>query len=124
MRGIRGKSLITAEPELTQSANAMRVAEGGAEFVNILQINDTEQALAQLRQAGYQVIFTSTDKQAKSMNKLMRMKKAVFVLSESDVSGFAQNGDEVVNLSFANPLKTGLNVAVTAGVLLAARATR
>lgn len=118
------KALITAEPELTQSANAMRVAEGGAEFVNILQINDTEQALAQLRQAGYQVIFTSTDKQAKSMNKLMRMKKAVFVLSESDVSGFAQNGDEVVNLSFANPLKTGLNVAVTAGVLLAARATR
>lgn len=114
------KALITAEPELTQSANAMRVAEGGAEFVNILQVNDTQQALTQLRQAGYQVICTTVDKQAKNLNKLPRAKKAAIALSESDVSGFAQNGDEVVNLSFNNPLKTGLNVAVTAGVLLAA----
>ena len=116
------KALVSAEPELIQSANAMRVAEGGAEFVNILQTNDTEQALSQLRQASYQVIYTSTDKRAKSLNKLLWTKKVVFVLSESDASGFAQNGDEVVNLSIANPLKTGLNVAVTAGVLLASRA--
>lgn len=114
------KSIVTDEPDLFNSAAAMRVAEGGAEYVRILQSDDIRHALAQLREAGYQIVHTSIDKQATSFANVRLTNKTVFVLSESSTSALRDKNDTVVNLSFVNPLhKNGLNVAVQAGVLLA-----
>lgn len=114
------KGIVIEEPELLNSAAAMRVAEGGAEYVRALQTDDIRHALRQLRVAGYQIVHTTLDKQAQSFAKVRLEKKTVFVLSESATSALAEKGDIVTNLSFANPLsKNGLNVAVQAGVLLA-----
>lgn len=113
------KGVIIDEPELLHSANAMRVAEGGMEYVHILQAIDAKTALHQLRQAGYQILHTSTNKQTQGLPKVRLENKVVLVLSESSTSHLTENGDDIVNLSFANPLKTGLNVAVQAGILLA-----
>ena len=114
------KSIVIDDPELLQSAAAMRVAEGGAEYVRALQTNDISHALRQLRTAGYQIVHTTTDKQAIGFAKVRLENKAVFVLSESPIASLAEKDDIVTNLSFANLLnKNGLNVAVQAGVLLA-----
>ncbi|AAU36855.1 tRNA/rRNA methyltransferase [[Mannheimia] succiniciproducens] len=113
------KGVIVDNAELLNSAAAMRVAEGGMEYIHQLQTESPDDALAKLRKAGYQVVHTTTNKQAKGVHKLQLAKKVVFVLTESENPALVQSGDEVINLSFANPLKTGLNVAVAAGVLLA-----
>ena len=93
---------------------------GDDEYVRALQTNDISHALRQLRTAGYQIVHTTTDKQAISFAKVRLENKAVFVLSESPIASLAEKDDIVTNLSFANLLnKNGLNVAVQAGVLLA-----
>ncbi|MFZ7142749.1 TrmH family RNA methyltransferase [Avibacterium avium] len=113
------KGLVLSEADLLNSAAAMRVAEGGAEYVHTLLVDSSEQALEKLREKGYQIVHLSQSKQAKPFAQLKLNDKVVFVLSESAGENLAKNHDEVVNLSLANPLKAGLNVAVAAGVLLA-----
>lgn len=115
--GVSG--VIVSDPEQLNATAAVRVAEGGMEHIHPLLTPSSEKALEKLRQAGYQIVHLSLRKQAKPVAKLNLSDKVVFVLSESAVENLAKNEDEVVNLSLANPLKTGLNVAVATGVLLA-----
>ena len=70
-----------------------------------------------LKQAGYQLIRASLSKQAIALNKLELQDKVAIVLSENTIKDL---DPEVTNvaLSTTNPLATGLNVAVTACVLL------
>ncbi|HBO39284.1 MAG TPA: rRNA methyltransferase [Pasteurellaceae bacterium] len=112
------KGVITETPELINSSAAMRVAEGGMEYIHTLQTDYADNALTQLRQAGYQIIHTTTDKQAKRFNKTQLKNKVVFVLSEGSSEALVQAEDELVSLSLINPLKNGLNIAVRAGILL------
>ena len=56
-------------------------------------------------------------KQAKSLAQTTLNAKVVFVLSEV-MSQELSEQDTSVQLSFANPLNSGLNIAVNAGVLL------
>ncbi|TDQ56514.1 TrmH RNA methyltransferase [Mesocricetibacter intestinalis] len=114
------KAIVLEDHELLNSAAAMRVAEGGMEYVHGLQTESTPEALRQLRQAGYQIVFPTTDKRATAVDSASLAAKTVLVLSEQDRLVLAEEGDKVLNLSFANPLPgNGLNVAVQAGVLLA-----
>lgn len=112
------KGIVLSEPDLLNSAAAVRVAEGGMEHIHTLLSENTEHALNKLRQANYQIIHLSQNKQAIPFTKLDLADKVVFVLSENTVEHLAQGNDVVTNLSFSNPLKTGLNVAVATGVLL------
>ncbi|WP_439291125.1 TrmH family RNA methyltransferase [Lonepinella koalarum] len=109
------KGIVTSQPDMLLNANTARVAEGGLEYVHILQSHDDETALQQLRQAGYQIVHISHEKQVQSINSLQLQDKVVFVLA----NGWATKEDAKVNLSLANPLKSGLNVAIATGVLLA-----
>ncbi|WP_455648374.1 TrmH family RNA methyltransferase [Lonepinella koalarum] len=109
------KGIVTSQPDMLLNANTARVAEGGLEYVHILQSHDGETALQQLRQAGYQIVHISHEKQVQSINSLQLQDKVVFVLA----NGWATKEDAKVNLSLANPLKSGLNVAIATGVLLA-----
>lgn len=110
------KHVVSSEPELLNSPNAFRVAEGGMEYVHSLQVEAMDMALSQLRKAGYQIIHISNEKNVPSISSVKLQDKVVFVLAHDD---FADKNDHVVNLSLANPLKSGLNVAVAAGILLA-----
>lgn len=53
--------LLPAGSTLGLSGAAARVAEGGAEAVPLVQLPDTAQAMAQLRQAGFAVAATLVD---------------------------------------------------------------
>ncbi|MBN6077790.1 tRNA/rRNA methyltransferase [Aggregatibacter actinomycetemcomitans] len=113
------KNIVVEDAESLNSAATLRVAEGGAEYVRVLETDDTRNALAQLRHAGYQIIHVSSDKNALLLDKVRLKNKTVFVLSEGSTDTLANKADEQVRLSFGNPLKNGLNVSVNAGILLA-----
>lgn len=117
-----GLRAVVVEQVLANNLNssaAMRVAEGGMEYVRILEIDYADNGLTQLRNAGYQIVHLTTNKQAKSLSKLKFASKVVFVVNEQGNSVLSQEGDEEVVLSLSNPLKAQLNVAVATGVLLA-----
>ncbi|WP_109079101.1 tRNA/rRNA methyltransferase [Aggregatibacter kilianii] len=113
------KNIIVEDAESLNSAVTLRVAEGGAEYVRVLETDDTRNALAQLRQAGYQIVHVCHDKNAGALDKVRLKNKTVFVLSEGSTEALAEKTDEQVRLSFDSPLKNGLNVSVNAGILLA-----
>lgn len=113
------KGIVVDDPEVLNSAAAMRVAEGGMEYIRPLQTPQIEHALQQLRQAGYQIVHLTNSKQGKEWQKVRLENKVVFVLGETSTEHLVQGEDVTVNLSYSNPLKNGLNVAVATGVLLA-----
>ncbi|WP_040976812.1 TrmH family RNA methyltransferase [Necropsobacter massiliensis] len=113
------KSVVTADPDALNAASAVRVAEGGMEYIHPLQTDSTESALSLLRQAGYQVICPTCAKRGKSAAALPLADKVVFLLSDGGAEQLLQEKDDILNLSRTNPLKSGLNVAVVAGIVLA-----
>lgn len=113
------KGIVTDNPDLLHSAAAARVAEGGLEFIRGLETKHKQIALQQLRQAGYQIISLTRQKQAKPLAGVKLADKVVFVLSEIVPSEIEYPEDTNLQLSTANPLNSGLNVAVNTGVLLA-----
>ena len=112
------KGIITENVDSLNSSAAARVAEGGLEFVRALETKNKHIALVQLRQAGYQIVHLTRHKQAPSLTKIKLAEKVVFVLSEIVASDVAYAEDTTIQLSFSNPLNSGLNVAVNAGILL------
>lgn len=112
------KGVIVERAEMLYSSAAARVAEGGLEFVHSLETKHKHIALEQLRKAGYQIVHLTRQKQAKALTKVTLQSKVVFVLSEITPLEIAFPQDTNVQLSFSNPLNSGLNVAVSAGVLL------
>ena len=89
--------------------------------MDVVQTLDTQHkqiALQQLRQAGYHIVHLTRHKQAPSLSKVKLAKKVVFVLSEVVSNHIEYSEDTTVQLSVNNPLSSGLNVAVNAGVLL------
>ncbi|MGX2949334.1 TrmH family RNA methyltransferase [Ursidibacter sp. B-7004-1] len=113
------KGIIVEQNDILNSSNAARVAEGGLEFVHSLETKHKQIALAQLRNAGYQIVHLTRQKQAKALAKTTLNEKIVFVLSEVVANDVEYPEDTNVQLSFANPLNSGLNVAVNTGILLA-----
>ena len=113
------KNVVTNQVEQLYAPAAMRVAEGGMEHNRILETESTEIALEALRKAGYQIIHVSTNKQGVALEQLKFAEKVVLVLSESSTDDIREKQDVNVRLSLSNPLKTGLNIAVNTGVLLA-----
>lgn len=113
------KNIVADNVENLYSAASMRVAEGGAEYVRVLEADYADTALAQLRQAGYQIVHVSHNKQGDSLDKVRLKNKVVFVLSEGSTESLTEKQDTQVRLTLASPIKNGLNIAVNSGVLLA-----
>lgn len=113
------KGIIVESHDLLNSSSAARVAEGGLEFVHSLETKHKQIALTQLRKAGYQIVHLTRQKQTKALSQVALNAKVVFVLSEVVLNEIEYPEDTAVQLSFSNPLNSGLNVAVNAGILLA-----
>ncbi|KMK51643.1 rRNA methyltransferase [[Actinobacillus] muris] len=112
------KGVIVEQHDALHSGNTARVAEGGLEFVYSLETKHKQIALEQLRQAGYQIVHLTRQKQAKHLAQAPLSEKVVFVLSEIVSNDIEYPQDTNVQLSVANPLNSGLNIAVNAGILL------
>lgn len=117
--GVKGMIVERQFVDNLNTSAAVRVAEGGMEYIRVLETDYADNALKQLRQAGYQVIHLSASKQAKALSKIKFAHKVVFVVSEAGRAILAEKEDEKVVLSLNNPLNAELNIAVATGVLLA-----
>ncbi|MGC6405182.1 TrmH family RNA methyltransferase [Bisgaard Taxon 45] len=117
--GVKGVVLEQGLVDNLNASAAMRVAEGGMEYVRVLETPDVASALQQLRQAGYQLIHVTSNKQAQPLANLTFAPKVVFILNEQHDASLAQPEDEQVVLSLGNPLQAELNIAVATGILLA-----
>lgn len=113
------KNVVTDNADNLYSAASMRVAEGGAEYVRVLEALDIEWALQELRQAGYQIVHIAQGKEGIALDKAQFNRKVAFLLSETDSIDLAEKQDLNVRLSLSSPLKNGLNIAVNSGILLA-----
>lgn len=113
------KNIVTNHADNLYSAAAMRVAEGGAEHLRVLECLDVEFALQRLRQAGYQVVHVAQGQEGIALDKAQFNQKVVFLLSESSTKDLREKQDLAVRLSLSSPLKNGLNIAVNSGILLA-----
>lgn len=113
------KNVVTGNADNLYSAASMRVAEGGAEYVRVLEALDIEWALQVLRRAGYQIVHIAQGKEGVALDKAQFNRKVAFLLSETDSTDLAEKQDLSVRLSLSSPLKNGLNIAVNSGILLA-----
>ncbi len=114
--GVSG--VIVESTDTLNSSAAARVAEGGLEFIRPLETKHKQIALTQLRNAGYQIVHLTRNKQVASLAKTKLAEKTVFVLSETPTQEIEYPEDTNLQLSFENPLNSGLNVAVSAGIVL------
>ena len=64
-------------------------------------------------------LYVSTNKQGVALEQLKFAAKVALVLSEGSTDDIREKEDVNVRLSLSNPLKTGLNIAVNTGILLA-----
>lgn len=117
--GVKGVIVEKAFADNLNSSAAVRVAEGGMEYIRVLETDYADNALQQLRKAGYQIIHLTANKQAKPLAKLKFAQKVVFVVNEQGKASLAQSEDEQVVLTLGNPLNAELNIAVATGILLA-----
>ncbi|TCJ98612.1 TrmH RNA methyltransferase [Volucribacter psittacicida] len=116
--GVRG--LVVDNIDALHSSMALRIAEGGAEHLLSLETPYLHEGLQQLRQAGYQIIHLSQNKQAALITQTKFADKVVFVLSETDDDSLVMTGDKHIKIPHSYQLKQGLNVVVNAGILLSA----
>ncbi|OBW92707.1 RNA methyltransferase substrate-binding domain-containing protein [Gallibacterium salpingitidis] len=112
------QNLVTDNIDLVQSPASMRVADGGIEHTRLFETEHATIALDQLQQAGYQLVRASLAKQATPLNQVKFADKVAIILSENTLKDLDDKATNV-QLSQSNPLATGLNIAVVAGVLLA-----
>lgn len=117
--GVNGVIIEKIFAENLNTGAALRIAEGGMEYVHKLESNDVETALQALRQAGYQIIHLTQNKQGIPLTKLTFAEKVVFVINEQGNAVLAQHNDTQVRLALTNPLKAELNSSVAMGILLA-----
>lgn len=111
------KYIVAEQNHNIQSSATMRVAEGAFEYIKTLETANIDTAIQTLREHGYQVVRVTTNQQAQKLHQLSLQKKVAFVLTEIPNAQLLQQDTEVT-LSSNNPLNTGLNIAVTTGVLL------
>ncbi|TNH09082.1 TrmH family RNA methyltransferase [Testudinibacter sp. TR-2022] len=112
------KGIVCESADKLYSAAAARVAEGAMEHIYALESSSTEMALQALKNAGYQLVAVTANKQAQPLDKVVLSDKVAFVLSETIPAQVNPLIEQSVVLSFENPLNSGLNVAVNCGVLL------
>ncbi len=113
------KAVVTEDENILQSASAMRIAEGGMEYIYPLKTPKIETALSAFREKGYQVVHSSLNRKASPLVKSQLGKKVVLVLTEDHNENFVQSQDTIINITPFSPVRSGLNVANTAAVLLA-----
>jgi TrmH RNA methyltransferase len=110
--------IIGGSLELTPAA--MRVAEGGAEHVDVVRVADLAKALRDLAEAGYEVVAT-TSHRAESLFAAQISDRAVLLLGHegggiSDPVGF--EATRAIRIPGTGKVES-LNVAAAAAVLLA-----
>ncbi|SET19982.1 tRNA/rRNA methyltransferase [Thorsellia anophelis] len=113
------KAIIHQDPNVLDSGAAVRTAEGGAEYIQPIDVEDFFDALAILQRAGYTLISTSSH-QGKPLSKTKLPAKSVILIGQEN-DGLTDSTWEKGNLRISID-GTGnvesLNVSVATAIIL------
>jgi TrmH RNA methyltransferase len=118
--GLRHLVLSDHPAQALPSEAALRVAEGGLDQVALYRAERFSFALKRLHEAGYRVVGTALDAQARPLGHLPRDRPLAFVLGNEELGlppASGQACDMVVRLPGAGGVQS-LNVASTAAILV------
>ncbi|SEA59500.1 tRNA/rRNA methyltransferase [Alkalimonas amylolytica] len=113
------KAILLPEAQLLYSGASVRTAAGGAEFVQAVHCEKLPEALLLCRQAGYQLMSTSSHK-GESLYQATLPAKAVMVFGEEmfGVSkAVAQKADTLLRIPGTDQVES-LNVSVAAALII------
>lgn len=113
------KAVLLPESQPLYSGSAVRTAAGGAEFVQAVHCEKLPEALQRCRQAGYQLMSTSSH-QGESLYQTTLPAKAVMVFGEEmfGVSkDVARQADKLLRIPGTNQVES-LNVSVAVALIL------
>lgn len=112
-------ALLMQDPQLTQSGAVYRTAEGGAEWVQIIETGELAKAVEECKKHGFHVYGTSSHG-GKSLDKVKFSEKSIILLgSESD--GISPNLSKCCETMVCIPNSghvESLNVSCAASVIL------
>ncbi len=112
-------AVLLQDPNLLESGAAIRTAEGGAEYIQAINASDFLSTLNVFRNAGYAIVIASDDKGTPLLQAQLPA-RMVLVLSHGHhelADRLWQQGN--LNVSIEGTNRVGLNISVTAGVVLA-----
>jgi TrmH RNA methyltransferase len=111
--------LLTAKAGLSLSGAACRVAEGGAEVVPLVSLEEPRQSIMYLQQAGFKVLATRV-RDGKSLYAQVLPKRLVIVFGAED-KGLSSSMLEALPEAISIPgsgLVDSLNIAASASVIM------
>ncbi|MEX0447873.1 tRNA/rRNA methyltransferase [Xenorhabdus sp. SGI246] len=117
--GVQG--MILHDTAMLESGAAVRTAEGGAEHIKGIDVNDLTITLNQFRDAGYTIVTTSSHKGSTKLTEVKLPEKIVLVLGqESDglSDSVWEDGDIRLSIGGTGRIES-LNVSVATGIMLA-----
>jgi RNA methyltransferase, TrmH family len=116
--------IILRQPDCLEIGSALRIAEGGAEYVKPIKADDMVMTLSQFKQAGYQIVTLLPCKMkafpAQSLFEAQFSSKTVFILFQQVNKSLIDIADKVIYLP-GSDFMTSLNISVATGILLAKR---
>ncbi|QIQ22230.1 tRNA/rRNA methyltransferase [Zophobihabitans entericus] len=114
--------VILRQTQVFDSGSALRVAEGGAEYVTPIRADDLAVTLTQFKQQGYQITALLPCKmkaiESEVLQTVKLAPKTVFVLFQQVNTILLKQVDNVVYLA-GNQAMPSLNISVATGILLA-----
>ncbi|MBI2382198.1 MAG: tRNA/rRNA methyltransferase [Gammaproteobacteria bacterium] len=114
------KAVAINEPAAMSSGAALRTAEGGAEFVDVLAYTNLEQLLAEFKQAGFAILTTTSHGGTDLF--LSRMPDKALILFGEESRGLSRHalasGDLRLKIPGTDRVES-LNVSTAAAIILA-----
>jgi RNA methyltransferase, TrmH family len=114
--------IILRQPDGLEIGSALRIAEGGGEYIKPIKADDMVITLNQFKQAGYQIVTLLPCKMkafpAESLFDVQFSPKTVFVLFQQVNKSLINIADKVIYLP-GSEFMTSLNISVATGILLA-----
>ncbi|WP_392566576.1 tRNA/rRNA methyltransferase [Utexia brackfieldae] len=116
------QGVILRHVDTLESGAALRVAEGGAEYVQPIRADDMAATLSQFKQQGYRVVALLPCKMknvpAQSLFDVKFADKTVVVLFQQMNKALIQVADQIVYVS-GSDVMPALNISVATGLILA-----
>lgn len=101
------------------SPSAIRIAEGGAETVNLVSVRNPEQALSQLQSLGFGLIGTAVGGRSRSLYRFGFPERSLLIMG-AEVEGMSEQmrgkAEQIISIP-GSGLVDSLNVSVAFGVL-------
>ncbi len=110
--------IILTSKKMAETASAIRVSEGGFEYINLFEVDELKSTIHELKKINYQIVTTSSHAK-KNLHDLSWSKKALIIFGQ-EADGIT---DELIGLGESIKIDgtdqvESLNVSVAASIMM------